>query len=362
MNNPKIYIIVPNYKTWADTITCLESILRNKYLNYQIVVHDDCSPNNALAYLRSWAEGRLAICPDPDDSLQSLSFPGVPKPIPYLLYSRDAARQGGDTAAEREMEKSCQTWRYPLVFIQSEHNVGFAASNNICLEYALKKKDFEYAWLLNNDTVIAKDALVHLVDRARGYEKNQAKIGIIGTKLLYYDRPRIIQGVGGKYNKMLATTKHIGRFEADEGQYDLPDLKMDYVIGASMLVNKKFLNEVGLMPIEYFLYFEDIAWGISSKNMGWGLGYAYKSRVFHKEGATAGANVVATEKSIISEYYSLKNRVVFTKIFFPKYLWTVYFGFIMVILNRIKRRQFDRIKLIINILFHPAKPLDKKYY
>jgi GT2 family glycosyltransferase len=354
MDNPKIYIIVTNYKTWADTIACLESILRNNYLNYQIVVHDDFSPNNAMEYLRAWAEGKLEIYPNLDDSIRSLSFPGVPKPIPYLFYSRFEAMNGGDAEAEREKEKSCQNWQYPLVFIQSERNSGFAASNNTCLEYALKKNDFDHAWLLNNDTVIEKDSLVHLIDRAFAYAKSDEKIGIIGNKLLYYDRPHILQGVGGKYYKMVASSRHIGGFEEDKGQYDLPDLKMDYVIGASMCVNKQFLNDVGLLTTDYFLYFEDMDWGLRGKDRGWGLGYAYKSRIFHKEGATTGASFALDGKSKIADYYSFRNRILFTKKFFPECLWGVYMGFLIAIWHRIKRKEFDRIKLIIQVILEKS--------
>ncbi len=41
---PKIYIIILNYNGWADTIECLESVLRNDYPNYQVIVLDNNSP------------------------------------------------------------------------------------------------------------------------------------------------------------------------------------------------------------------------------------------------------------------------------------------------------------------------------
>jgi len=51
MNHLKVYIILLNYNGWTDTIECLESVLRNDYPNYQVIVVDNNSPNNSIEYL-----------------------------------------------------------------------------------------------------------------------------------------------------------------------------------------------------------------------------------------------------------------------------------------------------------------------
>ena len=58
---PKVAIIILNWNGWKDTIECLESVLRNDYPNYQIIVVDNNSPNNSMEYLKAWAEGFLII-------------------------------------------------------------------------------------------------------------------------------------------------------------------------------------------------------------------------------------------------------------------------------------------------------------
>jgi len=58
---PKVYIIILNYNGWADTIECLESVLRNDYPNYQVIVVDNGSPNNSMEYIKAWAEGRQEV-------------------------------------------------------------------------------------------------------------------------------------------------------------------------------------------------------------------------------------------------------------------------------------------------------------
>ena len=56
--NKKAYIIILNYNNWQDTIECLESVLRNDYPNYQVIVIDNGSPNNSIKYIKAWAEER----------------------------------------------------------------------------------------------------------------------------------------------------------------------------------------------------------------------------------------------------------------------------------------------------------------
>lgn len=42
---------------------------------------------------------------------------------------------------------------------------------------------------------------------------------------------------------------------------------MDYVVGASMFVRKTFIEEVGYMSEDYFLYFEELDWILEVKLM-----------------------------------------------------------------------------------------------
>jgi len=39
-NWPKVAIIILNWNGWEDTIECLESVFRNTYQNYQVIVVD----------------------------------------------------------------------------------------------------------------------------------------------------------------------------------------------------------------------------------------------------------------------------------------------------------------------------------
>jgi len=333
--DPKVYIIIVNYNGWKDTIECLESVFRNNYLNFQVIAIDNGSSNHSIEKIKEWAEGKQEVLPhEPSHSLYYLSHPPVLKPIPYIEYTRQEAEVGGNTVqgkktkeqwrkGERQTlkENNCPSLNYPLIIIQTEKNLGFAGGNNIGIKYALVKDDFEYIWLLNNDTVIDMGALAYLVEEAESYKKFSKKVGMIGSKLLYFDNPSIIQGVGGKYNKWFAKSKHIGAYEKDRGQWDKQYINFDYVIGASMLISKDFIRDIGLMCEDYFLYFEDVDLAIRGRQKGWILGYCCKSKVYHKEGTSIRHYKLKEDLSF--EYLRLRNKIKITKNLFSKYFLTV---------------------------------------
>ena len=154
--NKKVYIILLNYNGWKDTIECLESILKNNYDNYQIIVVDNDSPNKSMGYIINWAEGKQEVVYDENSQLKHLSQPHEQKPLNYVFYTKEEALKGGVRDKELKLNN-------PIIFIQSDENGGFAAGNNVGIKYALAKDDFEYIWLLNNDTVIENNTLSKFV-------------------------------------------------------------------------------------------------------------------------------------------------------------------------------------------------------
>jgi len=121
-------------------------------------------------------------------------------------------------------------------------------------------------------------------------------------------------------------------------------------VGASMLVSKHFIETIGVMGQDYFLYYEDLDWSIRGKKL-FKLACSLNSIVYHKEGASTGGNTKGKNtKSKISDYYSIRNRVLFTKKYFKWYLPTVYLGLIITVINRIRRKQYSRLWIILKII------------
>jgi hypothetical protein len=289
-----------------------------------------------MEYLKAWAEGKLDVWVNPNNSLRNLSFPPVSKPIPYVYYTREEAEKGGNPEIEEELKNKIPkdiTSKYPLVFIQSGDNLGFAGGNNIGIRYALVKNDFEYIWLLNSDTVIRKDSLIKLVEFA---EKNNT--GISGSVLTYYDSPNTVQAYGGHINKFFGTSHRILKKE------QIKD-KLNYIVGASFLINRRVIEKIGLLPEDYFLYYEETDYCFNASKNGFSLGVALDSVVYHKEGQSTGAN-----KKLKSEIdaLSLTNRIKFHK----KYLGGgigLWLGMVLAFFIRIGKGQVDTIWKMMRI-------------
>lgn len=320
---PKVYIIILNWNGWKDTIECLESVFRSSYINYQVIICDNCSDDNSLLKIEEWANGKRNAGISNHRQISKFTDPPIKKPIKYIITN------------QVEIFKQRFLGNTSLIMIQTGKNLGFAGGNNVGIRYAMEKDDFNYIWLLNNDTIVHKDALKNLVQ----YSRKHINVGICGSKLMHYYAPDIVQALGGRYNKIFGTVKHI--------IYSKDLKKMDYVVGASMLISKKFIKKVGLLNESYFLYYEELDWAIRSK-YEFQLGCALDSIVYHKEGASI--NRSQNTKSEVGDYYSIKNRLAVTKKYYKIYLPTVYLGLIVTLINRIRRGQYRRVLMIINLL------------
>ena len=321
----KIYIIILNYNGWSDTIECIKSILALEYQNYQLVIVDNNSQDESLRRIQHYLSKKLTI--------------------PFVLYDKNTADKGGDLINEDNK----------IILIDAQENKGYAAGNNIGIRFAQARNDYDYIWVLNNDTTVDSQALNHLVESANKVND----VGIWASKLLYYHNPDTIQNVGCTYNKWLCTSSQIGHLEKDEEQYDDDGTsrKIDFVVGASAFVTKRFIDTVGEMCEDYFLYCEELDWALRGKKERFSLGYSFKSKVYHKEGGSIGSDTAnKNQRSKLSDYYGIRSKLILVRKFYPSFLPLAYLGVLTIVLiNKIRFRQFDRIPMILKLLVDSLK-------
>lgn len=332
-----VCVVLLNWNGWADTVECLESVFRSRAIRFQVVVCDNDSQDDSVERLRAWAEGRL----DPpggraDHALSGFVTPPVAKPIPYAVYDRATAEAGG-AAGDSDA---------PLILVRTGDNLGFAGGCNVGIRFALARGVHEHVWLLNNDTIVHPDALRALVDEAA----RRPGAGMVGSTLLYHSNPEVVQALGGaRYNAWLALSRHIGAYlPAETALQEAPVDDMAYVVGASMLVRRDFVLDVGLLSEEYFLFFEELDWAMRARGR-WALGYAPESVVYHKEGATIGGNSRGEEKSWTADYYFVRNRIVFTRKYLPTRLPSVYLALGVAAFRRVARGQWARAWMVVKL-------------
>lgn len=312
--NSKVYIVILNYRRTPDTIECLESLLGINYSNYQVLVIDNSEIDSPFHALLDWA------------SLKKIEF---------------------DQTDEKRLNLSENQKK--IVFIKSEKNKGFASGNNIGLRAILDAQKVDsYIWLLNNDTIVDKDSLK---EQILYLMLNQhSKIGILGSKLIYYFKRDNLQAIGGRFNKKFFISEHIGEGESttkSKSEFE----KIDYVIGASMFVKYKFLKDVGILNEDFFLYYEELDWAYRAQEKGWFLDWCPDSLVFHKEGASIGSSYDSKKRSFFSEVQIFKSRKIFVKKHYRLKL-RFYISSLLLILNRVRKGKFKLGVELLKITFN----------
>lgn len=306
MKNNFLYIILVNYKNFQDTIECLESILKNNISNVQIFIIDNSEVDLPINQLIKWAKGD---CLEINTKYKSIIYPLEKKPLDYCLIKED------EFLNNQIINK--------LVFVKAKKNDGFSAANNIALNYILKfGNEDSIVWLLNNDTIIRPDVIsqIYLKIDHLVIDKNNA---IFGTPLIDYDKSELIQAIGGLYNSYTGNSKIVGA-NSDIKDYEKNLNKpVDFPIGASMIITKKYLSKLGLLCEDYFLYFEELDWCFRAKETKGTVKILDVLGVYHKQGSTTKAKYKKRNTEFIDLTF-LKSKIKFAKKFNKNRLLTIY--------------------------------------
>jgi GT2 family glycosyltransferase len=310
-----VYIILLNWNGWKDTIECLESVFRLQSVPFRVILCDTGSEDGSLEYIRAWANGKLDVYVPRTSVLRALSFPPISKPIRFTEC--DPFKP---TRAETDKES-------PLIILSNGADLGFAAGNNTGIRYALAQPDMKYVWLLNNDTVVDSLALQALMDRARA----QPLPGICGSTIRYYFAPERVQALGGAViDGWRARCHTIGYRTEAQAHVDVAGIEkqIDFIMGASMLVSRAFLEDVGLMNEIYFLYAEEADW-VTRAQGRYPLGFAPGSIVYHRDGgATEGG------QSAFAQFHWTRSWLIFIRTYYPARLPVILLSFILSMLKR----------------------------
>ena len=214
--------------------------------------------------------------------------------------------------------RSAETWSsnlspngQPIYAHRAKWNLGFAGGVNVSIRQFQHERGWSAFWLLNPDTEPAPGALRALVARAR-----DGVYSIVGSRILLQSTRRV-QLYGGYWRPFIGRGFNIGLDAAADADVDIARIesRMTYVSGASLLAVRKFIEEVGLMREDYFLYAEDVDWCLRRGNHH--LGYAHDSIVYHTHGSTIGSGRDRRKRSRLSVYLDERNKLLLTRRFFP---------------------------------------------
>ena len=146
MNNtkPNVLTIIINYNQWELTTACLASLSNVESIQNTVVVIDNGSTNNSIKELLQWNYGPLP------------SSITISKQLLPLIESRP------EHCLQTINHTGQKTLPIGSYLIESKHNLGFSAGNNLAFDY-INPSTFDYIWFLNNDTIVAPTAMTEKI-------------------------------------------------------------------------------------------------------------------------------------------------------------------------------------------------------
>ncbi len=171
--------------------------------------------------------------------------------------------------------------RFPRVeVVANPVNLGFGAGANVGMRHALEH-GAQYAFLLNNDTVVDPPLLDILVATAEA----EPRAGLVGAYVWSYHNHDELQLSGDRRHPLtLDPARQIpARLPADQCPH-----QVDYLSGGAVLVKRRVMEDVGLFDERFFLYYEDLDLCERVREHGYLLFSVPSARIWHKGRATMG--------------------------------------------------------------------------
>lgn len=272
MEDILVYVIILNYNGYADTINCINSVKKSSCHKMKILIIDNGSQDESEKKIRE-------------------TFP-------------------------------------ELEVIQTGKNLGFAGGNNIGIRRAMGE-GADYICILNNDVVVSEDMLSILLNSLQ-----QDARRVVGPVTMMWNT-ETIHSTGMKINFYTGTADIINLWK-EYCDIDKQDLYCDYLEGTCLMFSKEFVEEVGMIPEVYFLYYEETEWCCKAKRKGFDVVCIPSAQLWHK------GSVAANKITGLKQYFEDRNRVLFERRNAPllkKIIFYLYF--IIQLIYRILSKQKD---------------------
>ncbi|MDR3515068.1 MAG: glycosyltransferase [Azospirillaceae bacterium] len=286
-------ITIVGFRNPDDIRLCLDALSRSIATDFSVVI---CENGGDLAYR----------------SLLTALYGRVNALVPMLPAGDDRIVEAWRGQLAPISAAPDQRAGQNVLVLRARGNLGYAGGVNACIGEIRADPDWTAIWVLNPDTEPHPDALQALVDHAAS-----DRYGIVGSRLVFKGTDRV-QLYGGRWRKFIARGFNIGLNASAADAADVAKIErtMTYVNGASMYVTRSFITSVGTMDERYFLYCEEVDWCFRRGDFR--LGYAHGSLIHHAHGSVIGSNANRRLRSSLSVYLDERNKLLFTRRFFPR--------------------------------------------
>jgi hypothetical protein len=223
---PRVAVVILNWNGKADTLECLESLMRMTYRDFEAVVVDNGSS---------------------DGSAEAIGA------------------------------------EYPHVtLLQTGVNLGYAGGNNAGVRWVMEK-EFDYVLILNNDTIVSENLLGELVRTANILPPRS----VLGASIYYYDQPDRLWFAGGRWVPGSSRFQHVVQESTESSAHRVPK-EVDYVTGCALFAGLDAFRDVGLLDERFFLTYEETDWCFRAREKGYRCVIVPSAKLWHKVSASFG--------------------------------------------------------------------------
>lgn len=273
INSSIFYIVILNYNAWEDTIECINSLGNSSFKDFQIILLDNCSTDNSEKSIRSFF-----ITNNFD-----FNFFNLKNEDSVFLPSKKIFNK---------------PFYYPITFLQTGINNGFASGNNFAINILKNSvlNSNSNILFLNPDTIVNINSLGVFSKVDLDYFLGSCSIYdyYCQTKFLGY----------GAYNINL----FFGLVKRIYSAKKLDDI--DYVYGGALFTNLNTISKIGFLPEEYFLYWEETDWCTKAKSLSIPLLIFNDIIIYDKVGTSIG-------RGFFAFYFFTRNKLIYFKKFNP---------------------------------------------
>lgn len=275
-----VSVCIVGFRNPRDIETCLAALAQSTFRDFEVVI---CENGGAKAFA----------------DLQAVVQPSLP---------------GGQ--AVRAFEASS--------------NLGFAGGVNLCIQASAEADAW---WVLNPDTEPFPEAMSALIARLEVGDCEAA-----GCTVLLPGG--MVQSHGGVWQAWLARAVSMGHGTDALLRPDPEAIerRQNYLNGACMMISRAFLDRIGPMRADYFLYCEEVEWCLRALNKGSRLAFSSSAFVLHQVGTTTGNIRDFKKRSRMPIYLSERNRLLLTRDCFPARLPIVAVSALLMIFGKYARR------------------------
>ncbi len=175
-----------------------------------------------------------------------------------------------------------------VILVEEDENKGYSFGNNVGIQCALEQHA-DYVCLLNNDTLIEPTMLTQMVRVAQ----SDPQIGMVGPTMYYADPSSMIWAGANKidWRQACAIRNGLGKSGVPDAQ---TPVQADYIDTCAILVKREVIEKIGLMNPAYFINFDDLDWNVRARRAGYKIVYAPAACMWHKVSAAMGLASPAT--------------------------------------------------------------------